>query len=880
VFALTVEALFVVVFVQVLSGYVRTRDPLQRDVMLVFSALAGLFVLALARLASDELPDWCRALTNAWLLGQPFWMLRVIRRLRPVAWWVQAIAACGWAGAAAALLLDPAGLVPRLVGVTVFVGGEVTATAYLVLEARRRTGTSRVRLWWAVAAMASFAVAIAVTGVRMATPGVQQDLVRMTVDLILLSAVCYVLAFIPPRWLRKVWSSGAAHTLITGLLAEPPRQTPDKLWQCYIETVREAAAADAAAVLIPGQDGFVIYASCTGGPCDFGDLDLSALPDLLGAGRTIDVATATPKRPVPALAAALAARAGARYVTAAPLPDVADGGDRGGTGGGALVLFNRCRSLFEDDDAVLLAGLAVQAAVLAERGRLTAELADSAEAANLASQAKSDFLANMSHELRTPLNAIIGFSELMEGEDVGGGTRTVPIEWIGHVRNSGRHLLGLINDVLDLSKVEAGRVELLVQPVDVRVLIDEAVATVRPLIATRGLQLTCAVPPLTVPVDAVRFRQILDNLLSNAIKFTPDGGQILVVGRRLGNHVEITVTDTGAGMTPEDQDRAFLEFTQVGDAHQRKGGTGLGLALARRLAQAHGGDVRVDSELGYGCRFTVTLPSGSSSVVTHPAASVHAPGPGASGGILVIEDDAAAAVLLRTHLERAGYRITVATTGEEGLVAAGMYQPELILLDLVLPGISGRGVLQELKDDPWLRHIPVAILSVADDREAGMALGAVAYFAKPVNHDALLAWLLRHGFIPALDTARTNVLVVDDDPASLSVAGQILNRLDVRVVNAANGLDGLRLARGHRFDLIVCELVMPGLDGFTVIAALHDDPATRKIPVLVMTALNLGDADRARLAGKVVGIIAKSGAVDGELQDWLLRIREVAGADR
>jgi signal transduction histidine kinase/CheY-like chemotaxis protein len=527
---------------------------------------------------------------------------------------------------------------------------------------------------------------------------------------------------------------------------------------------------------------------------------------------------------------------------------------------------------------IVCAGIFLLLRTQRRRWQAEASVVIARDEARDASRQKSEFLANMSHELRTPLNAILGFSELMANEQPDGDLRSVPVEWIEHIRTGGRHLLVLINDVLDLSKVEAGRIELFPEPLDLPTAVDEVVAALGPLLNEKKLRLTTAIPPLTIPTDRVRFRQILNNLFSNAIKFTPSGGQIFITAHRAGDLVHVSVTDTGPGISPADQARVFTEFAQVGDVTQRAGGTGLGLPLARRLAQAHGGDITLESEPGHGARFTVTLPAMPHAEPGEPVDPAVATYP--AGGILVIEDDTAAALLLRTRLERAGYLVTVAATGADGLTAARSCQPDLILLDLILPGIAGRRVLQQLKEDPRLRHIPVAVISIADDREVGMALGAVDYFVKPVQHDALLGWLVHHDFIPPLSDRTINVLVIDDDPATLAVVGQTLQRQGIQVVDAGNGLDGLRLAQAHTFDLIICDLLMPGLDGFTVIAALHDDPATRNVPVLVLTAQDLTQDDRNRLAGKTLAIISKEDVTPTDLQDWMHRITDITAITR
>ena len=523
---------------------------------------------------------------------------------------------------------------------------------------------------------------------------------------------------------------------------------------------------------------------------------------------------------------------------------------------------------------MVCAGIFVLLRTQRRQWRAEAQLALARDEARNASRQKSEFLANMSHELRTPLNAILGFSELMAGEPADGDNRSVPSAWIDHIRTGGKHLLVLINDVLDLSKVEAGRIELFPEPVDLAAAIDEAVAALGPLLSDRKLRLTTTVPPLTIPTDRVRFRQILNNLLSNAIKFTPTGGQIFINAHRAGDQVHVSVTDTGPGISLADQARVFTEFSQVGDVKLRAGGTGLGLPLARRLAQAHGGDITCESETGHGARFTLTLPTAPHArpgAPPDPATTTAYP----SGGILVIEDDTAASQLLRTRLERAGYLVTVAVTGDGGLAAARSCQPDLILLDLAVPGLDGRLVLKQLKDDLQLRHIPVAVITIAGDQEVGVALGAVDYFVKPVQHDALLGWLVHHSFIPPLDDHTVNVLVIDDDPATLAVVAEALQRQGVRVIDAVNGTDGLRLARAHTFDLIICDLLMPGIDGFTVIAALHDDPATRNVPVLVLTSQDLTQHDRNRLAGKTLAIMAKGSETPADLQGWIHHLTEI-----
>jgi len=290
---------------------------------------------------------------------------------------------------------------------------------------------------------------------------------------------------------------------------------------------------------------------------------------------------------------------------------------------GAVLLMDRHRTLFSDDDLRLLAALGGQAGILAERQEVAAALTASVAALTRASQAKSAFLANMSHELRTPLNAIIGFSDLMRVEEPDGDRRRVPAEWVEHIHTSGRHLLGLINDILDLAKVEAGRLDLRPAPLRIDTAVAELLTGLAPLFSTKDIEVRTDLPPVTAMADRVRFRQIVENLLSNAIKFTEPGGSVTVEVQQAGDDAYVSVTDTGVGIAEADQERVFEEFQQVGDPDRQRAGTGLGLALTKRLAEAHGGEITLVSALGKGSTFTVRPPAAPPDDpphTTHPAA--------------------------------------------------------------------------------------------------------------------------------------------------------------------------------------------------------------------------------------------------------------------
>jgi DNA-binding response OmpR family regulator/anti-sigma regulatory factor (Ser/Thr protein kinase) len=482
----------------------------------------------------------------------------------------------------------------------------------------------------------------------------------------------------------------------------------------------------------------------------------------------------------------------------------------------------------------------------------------------------------MSHELRTPLNAIIGFSELMGLEEMIADRRLVPDEWINNVHSSGRHLLGLINDVLDLAKVEAGRIDLRLEPLDVGGAVAEAVAPLSPLVAAKQLRLTLAAPPEMVTADRLRLRQMLNNLLSNAIKFTPPNGSIYVSAHREGVETHLSVADTGPGIDPADQQRVFDEFHQTGDAESRAAGTGLGLALTRRLAEAHGGRVELWSEPGRGSRFTLVLPAAEDAgepVEAGDASPTGAVDGEVPVGILLIEDDASAASLLRTYLTGAGYTVHVASSGEAGIEYAARCAPQLILLDVLLPGMDGWSVLEKLKADERLRHIPVVVVTVVDEREVGLALGAVDYFVKPIERGALLSLVERHGVEPEL-AMRPGVLVIDTDPHALVGIEGRLRAWGHRVTPALSAAEALAMTRGQRFDLIMFDAGLPGPAGEPMLEALRAEPAAAGTPVVVLTSGEIPAADvyLAGLIGSgspVLGVISRTDLSAEHLHRWL-----------
>ncbi|MCX6022085.1 MAG: response regulator [Chloroflexi bacterium] len=559
----------------------------------------------------------------------------------------------------------------------------------------------------------------------------------------------------------------------------------------------------------------------------------------------------------------------ARSMVAAPL----HGGDNIM---GVLSLRAEAVNAFGSEHLALAQIIASHISVAMARAQLIEQLRFQNAALEEASRLKSEFLANMSHELRTPLNAIIGFSELLLDDPDDDYDRETQFTYLETIHSSGRHLLALINDILDLSKVEAGKMELHLESFPLAEVIAQVLATVQPLAGRKQIVLasdTGGVGELVA--DMGKVKQILYNLLSNAIKFTPDAGRVSVAARRLDSFIEFSVADTGIGISPQDQERIFQEFQQLDTGPDRRyEGTGLGLTLTRRFAELHGGRIWVESAPGEGSRFIVTLPlrlEPDAEPQTGQDALVSAPfGPDGRPLVLVVEDDPASANLMSLYLGRGGYRTEVAGDGRKALEKARSLTPSAILLDVMLPELDGWEVLRALKLDHATRDIPVAIVSVLDDEQLGFALGAVDYFVKPVDRQVLLDRLARLTLsAPSHDLS---VLVIDDDPAALELAAGILEPAGFAVLRAAGGAEGIALAQHRQPSVVLLDLMMPEVSGFDVVAALRSDPATQAIPILVLTAKDLTDEDKVALRGQVAAVLRKGAFAGVELLAWLDQI--------
>ena len=550
------------------------------------------------------------------------------------------------------------------------------------------------------------------------------------------------------------------------------------------------------------------------------------------------------------------------------------------------------RKQFEDENrrirmellkAELDAAEAHAARVLAEsRAELLSILEQKNLALESANAAKTEFLSTMSHELRTPLNAIIGFSHIML-EGITGALTVQQREFIGHIHEGGQHLLSLINDILDLSKIEAGHIDLELEPIHLDSLLSEALSVVQE--KAKAHHIAVSHKDMTQDElfkgDRRRIKQIIYNLLSNAVKFTPDHGTINIEaslvdrqqaetnipGFRHGvrmslpqgdfsTYVQISVTDSGIGIALDDMTKLFKPFMQIkNELTRRVEGTGLGLATVLRLAQLHGGTVALSSEEGQGSCFSLWLPWRLETVQPQNGA---ARARGRSLPLaLVIEDDAKAAQLMRVQLEHAGFRVQQVMSAEEALQLAGGITPDLVTLDIRLPGMDGWDFLTRIKDIPTWSHVPVVVVSLAADHEIGLSLGAASVLQKPFGPSEFIQELERLGFKPS-NAQDIKVLVVDDDPRAIDLMSAYLHQPGYTVLRAFGGQEGIDLTQRHLPDLVVLDLLMPDVGGLEMVEALKRNVATAQIPIIMVTAKQFTEADRVQLDTHVTSVIGKA----------------------
>lgn len=488
----------------------------------------------------------------------------------------------------------------------------------------------------------------------------------------------------------------------------------------------------------------------------------------------------------------------------------------------------------------------------------TSELQAANQELARANKLKSEFLANVSHELRTPLSAIIGFSQiLLDGID--GPMNEEQQQDILQVNRSGQSLLALINQILDLSKIEAGKMELAIERIELPTLVTSVLESISPLAQEKGLRIDTRFAPglPAVEADAGRLKQILINLLSNAVKFT-ERGHIEVIAQPSGRMVRIAVKDTGIGISAEAQKVIFEEFVQGdGSSTRRHGGTGLGLSIVRKLVEMHGGAVTVVSEPGMGSTFTFTIPAWASVQGTLAAPQrrpLRRPNHGLPGAaILVVDDDPSVRQLISRHLEQEGWKTVQASNATDALQLARESRPLLITLDIMMPDASGWWVLEKLKEDPRTAGIPVLVVTIVEDQRMVFDLGASDYLGKPYDRSTLIAKI--HRLLPQLHGKR--MLVVDDDPEARTILGRVLKDENAEVVMASSGDEALTLIAQSPPDLVLLDLMMPGMSGFEMVARLRAQPQGAHIPVMIVSAKDLTPEDILTLNGHVQRFVAK-----------------------
>jgi len=442
------------------------------------------------------------------------------------------------------------------------------------------------------------------------------------------------------------------------------------------------------------------------------------------------------------------------------------------------------------------------------------------------------------------------FGELNERQD----------DYLRDIWSSGKHLLELLNDILDLSKIEAGQMVLSRSKFAVRESLDYCLSMVRERALQQRVLLSLDVDPEIGLLDAdrLRFRQVVLNLLSNAVKFTPEGGRVDVRAFVRGQDLVVLVADTGVGVQAEDRERIFDSFQQGTHSSEQVEGTGLGLTLSKRILELHGGRIWVESEAGKGSTFGIALPAGSEEPAMEPAPQAGItldPALGPRPTVVVVEDDRRSFDLLRVYLEAAGARVVSAGDGEEGLDTVRRLNPAGVVLDILLPGIDGWEVLAQLKADPGTAAIPVIVVSMLDERGRGFALGATEYLVKPVGKEQLLAALYRAAAMPE---QKHMVVAIDDDPLAIELVRASLEPEGWTVLGAATGQEGLALIRERKPSAVLLDLLMPGMDGFEVVEALRADPDTKSVPVVILTSKSMTPQDKERLHGRITYVARKT----------------------
>ncbi|HUN65854.1 MAG TPA: response regulator [Bacteroidota bacterium] len=529
---------------------------------------------------------------------------------------------------------------------------------------------------------------------------------------------------------------------------------------------------------------------------------------------------------------------------------------------------------YVDEELKMLSIIANELSIGMSRKRLmdeitikNIELENEKKRTDDANETLKRFLATFSHELRAPLNAIVGFSEILTN-DLSILPEAKVSDFMKNIHESGKHLQGLINDILDLSKIEAGKMELHVEAYPISYFTESVARVMQSLLHQKHAELKFDIAPEIdqLVVDQTRFKQILVNLVSNGIKYSNQGGTVTVSMRRFVNEIEIAVIDTGIGIKPEDLPRLFHAFQQGKNAHGSKEGTGLGLVITKRLVELHGGQITVESEWGKGATFRFRIPMVVAGEVVESADQLLrvvndqqvTTKEGEKPLVLIIEDNPQASQLIQMYLQEAGYRTDTARDGSEGIEKAKRLKPHIITLDMIMPIKDGWQVLKELKRHPICKDIPIIIISITDEKKLGFSMGAVDYFVKPVNRDELIKAVQRVPLRTVKNKDHPKVLIIDDDKTAAELIQVILESEGYEVIKSMHGKEGVHLAASEKPDLIILDLIMPDISGFNVAYQLKQQQSTRNVPIIILTSMEIDEETREQMQGFISTIMSKS----------------------
>jgi CheY-like chemotaxis protein len=496
------------------------------------------------------------------------------------------------------------------------------------------------------------------------------------------------------------------------------------------------------------------------------------------------------------------------------------------------------------------------------------------------SKFKDQFLSTMSHELRTPLNAVLGFSDLLADERYGPLNERQQ-RYVRHIHTGGKHLLSLISDILDLSKIEAGRMELAIESLRVETVFGEVLSAMRPLADKKSQELSMTVEAgLAVRADSTRFKQVLMNLLGNAIKFTPDGGRIEVAARLVQDKVRVEVRDNGPGIPPEEQKRIFEAFYRLRESGKKTEGTGLGLAITHRLVELHGGELGLESQIGQGSSFHFCLPVAVAMREPPSLKTESGPRSAVPPRILVIEDDRAAAQLLQSQLTSAGYESVVCDRPQDALEIAAQLQPSAITLDIVMKPKNGWEILTLLKRDPRTARIPMIVVSIVDQPSMGALLGADEYLVKPVDKATLLAALERHANSRPASVSARPILIVEDDAPAREFIAEMLTAKGYTVTAVADGAQARAQVAASLPELVILDLVLPEVSGFELLSEWRSSPRTADLPVFILTSMDLTKEEQSYLRTHAESLFRKQEPWQEELLKQLERAVSLGAAEK